>query len=335
MFMSVAKEVNPEFESPQIFHSDESGAHQLAITTQAQKDIESMLASLATVDEHVYEELKWGNQKPECNYESLSNAWLIVELALKQNNVTEIADNDKALYVLLLIASLPLTFKIYARLYRIFNNRALTPRERYHVNKMLDSISLLNDAPGQLEYCPSTLPSDCLALNEELQSVVRQRVEAAVRPVTMLSHLMTTDYEYLSGFSPIVAKTKFNVRARAAKSASRTRSYFVRVFKDTIKDAFARIDTLTEQLKETRTTKQKQIRELKKELNIANDAVRKVQESDPLSDLFGLNFDSQKDEELANLTLRIEQLETRNTELQKENNRLHKQVVQKEFSVDK
>ena len=94
--MSVAKEVNPEFESPQIFHSDESGAHQLAITTQAQKDIESMLASLATVDEHVYEELKWGNQKPECNYESLSNAWLIVELALKQNNVTEIADNDKA-----------------------------------------------------------------------------------------------------------------------------------------------------------------------------------------------------------------------------------------------
>ena len=109
----------------------------------------------------------------------------------------------------------------------------------------------------------------------------------------------------------------------------------MRVFKDTIKDAFARIDTLTEQLKETRTTKQKQIRELKKELNIANDAVRKVQESDPLSDLFGLNFDSQKDEELANLTLRIEQLETRNTELQKENNRLHKQVVQKEFSVDK
>lgn len=331
--MAVAQELNSVVTN--VVDSDISAEMTKSeILLSAQAQIENMLNELRVVDEEVYEAVQWGSQKPDFTIVDVYRASKIVDRALALNNASALDEQLRAIYVLMLIASLPLDAIIYSRLHRIFFNRATTQGEKYHNRKILASIAQLDDALGNSdEFSEKLLRSDLSGIEREIQKLVDRRVKSALTSVSMLTNLLISDHEYLASVSPTVARTKFRQKASSVKVAGRSLNYYVKTFKSAIKDALSRIDDLTEQLKDVRNEKQRRVRELNKELGKAHDMVRSLQqECDPLSDLFGLDINNSKDEEIAKLTLRLEQLETRNTELQRENNRLHKEKAKAEFS---
>ncbi|MCP3865857.1 hypothetical protein [Pseudoalteromonas sp.] len=301
-------------------------------------DIKNMLARLTTVDEHVYTELMWSGEVKTLSIEYLESQSKLIQKAIEDIKAERyITPNIRHVLLLMCIADIKMSYRLFARIYNRYYESAKTKshyREKFV--KLLERIDWLRNSEEELVFEESPRPAnEFSAIELEIEKVLNTRIEAFVKPVNMLVDLMTNDLQLMQTNSKSVTRIIQRQTQALLRTTRRTRDSSQKLFLQRLTECHEVIEGLSTDLKNVRLEKQQAVRSLNKELKNTREMVVKLQKSDPLSELLGIDVNSDKDKQIAELSLKLENMEAKNSDLQRENSRLMKKVSLLEFSDTK
>lgn len=287
------------------------------------RHIDLLKSEFSNLDSDVYRSLHLDGELTAIDVNSLQRAMRIVDAAATEFGNSAITDDVKVAAVTMLLLDIKLEYRYFALLLpRLLNQKAQDIGYRRAFVRFFDFVER---AIAQEEKRGATVPEPDTQTNQ-IDNYIRDQVARFVTPLNKIIHLIMTDYAFMSSASGVTKKAHDKDRLRYLKVTRISRERHYDRFKAAISDAWNKIEELSEALIEVKLQKKTQTMALKKEIKKLREKLLQPSISDPMSDLLGIDMDTNKDLEIAELTRKLDILEARNNDLQRENNRLNRKL---------
>lgn len=287
------------------------------------RHIDSLKAEFSDLDSNVYRSLHLDGRLSSIDVLSLQRSMSIVDVAAGEFSNNAITDEVKVTVVTMLLLDIKLEYRYFALLLpRLVNLKA--PDVGYR-RAFVRFFEFVERAIAQ-EKKQASLGTSSETKPNQLDIYIREQVDHYLAPLNKVIHLILTDYAFMSSASGVAKKAHDKDRLRYLKVTRISRERHYDRFKSAISESWDKVAELNESLIEVKMQKKSQIMALKKEIKKLREKLLQSSSSDPMSDLLGIDVEANKDLEIAELTKKLDILEARNNDLQRENIRLNRKL---------